>query len=262
MAAPTGSFLPAGGLLVVLCVVALSLQSVQAVNATSLLSVVDYSPDHVSYSGNTVTIKIDPQAGSRVHSINRYAYGVFSAEIKCPAGDTKGLVPTFYTSSLEGSDDKDELDFEFLGKNSSIVQTNIWVNGVGKHEAVHDLGFDCSQAFHKYTIDWSPSLVRWLIDGQVVRMLANTGNASAYPTKPAFAYASIWDNGYDGKDWNGLATYANSPYYYQLANVTVSSPGSLTGPSPAPQPAPARSPVGSPVGSPTSFFPGRKLLRR
>eukprot|EP00243_Klebsormidium_subtile_P000244 TRINITY_DN103_c0_g1_i5.p1 TRINITY_DN103_c0_g1~~TRINITY_DN103_c0_g1_i5.p1 ORF type:complete len:219 (-),score=12.31 TRINITY_DN103_c0_g1_i5:27-683(-) len=124
MAAPTGSFLPAGGLLVVLCVVALSLQSVQAVNATSLLSVVDYSPDHVSYSGNTVTIKIDPQAGSRVHSINRYAYGVFSAEIKCPAGDTKGLVPTFYTSSLEGSDDKDELDFEFLGKNSLVVPTN------------------------------------------------------------------------------------------------------------------------------------------
>ena len=43
MAAARVAFLPAGGLLVVLWVVALSLQSVPAVNATSLLSVVDYS---------------------------------------------------------------------------------------------------------------------------------------------------------------------------------------------------------------------------
>ncbi|GAQ78335.1 glycosyl hydrolases family 16 [Klebsormidium nitens] len=269
MAAARGSLLmPAGGLLVVLCVVVFFVQSVQAVNATapanstSLLSVIDYSPDHVSYSGNIVTLKMDSQSGSRVHSVGRYAYGVFSADIKCPAGDTVGLIPTFYTSSLEGSEYKDELDWEFLGKNSSIIQTNVWVDGVGKREAVHDLGFDCSQAFHKYTIDWNPLRAKWFIDGQLVRTYVNTGNASEYPTKPAYAYASIWDSGYPGEGWNGRATYANAPYFYQLANVTVSSPGSSTGPSSAPRPAPARSPVGSPVRSPVKItLPGRKLFR-
>lgn len=71
-------------------------------------------PGHVSISGDVVTIRIDQQSGSRIHSVNRYAYGVFTAWIKCPQGDTTGLVPTFYTSSLEGSEDKDEVGYRSL----------------------------------------------------------------------------------------------------------------------------------------------------
>jgi hypothetical protein len=78
----------------------------QSVNLTCLSG-----PGHVSISGDVVTIRIDQQSGSRVHSIDRYAYGVFTAWIKCPQGDTTGLVPTFYTSSLEGSEDKDEVGY-------------------------------------------------------------------------------------------------------------------------------------------------------
>jgi beta-glucanase (GH16 family) len=52
-----------------------------------------------------------------------------------------------------------QVDFEFLGKNSSVVQTNYFFNGTGKHESVHELGFDCSEAFHNYTIYWTSSSI-------------------------------------------------------------------------------------------------------
>jgi len=262
MAGVRGTFEPAAALLGVICAIVFSLQLVQAEQNSTLLSVVDYSPGHVSISGDVVTIRIDQQSGSRIHSVNRYAYGVFTAWIKCPQGDTTGLVPTFYTSSLEGSEDKDEVDFEFLGKNSSVVQTNYFFNGTGKHESVHELGFDCSEAFHNYTIYWTSSSIEWFIDGQLVRNLSNT-NSSAYPTKPAYVYASIWDSGSAGGEWNGYATYANSPYFYQLANVSVSSsPGTASSPARSPAYSPSRSPVGTPLGSQVKDSRhGRKLLR-
>ncbi|CAI5517270.1 unnamed protein product [Closterium sp. Naga37s-1] len=119
-------------------------------------------------------------------------------------------------SSLEGSGIQDEIDFEWLGKNKSIVQTNFYVGGVGGREKIVDLGFDCSQAFHNYAILWTPSQLVWFIDYKAVRVEYNASSvlppakrskpgapvpSKAYPSKPAFFYASMWDASSAGNGW-------------------------------------------------------------
>ena len=62
--------------------------------------------------------------------------------------------PLAQLSSMEGSGNQDEIDFEFLGAKKDLVQLNVWVNGqmYPGSEVVVPLGFDCSQDFHTYAI--------------------------------------------------------------------------------------------------------------
>ena len=62
-------------------------------------------------------------------------------------------------SSQEGSKDQDEIDFEFLGNRKDRVQLNYYVNGVGGHELVVMLGFDCAQDYHQYTIFYNATQI-------------------------------------------------------------------------------------------------------
>eukprot|EP00475_Leptophrys_vorax_P033544 TRINITY_DN52913_c0_g1_i1.p1 TRINITY_DN52913_c0_g1~~TRINITY_DN52913_c0_g1_i1.p1 ORF type:complete len:231 (+),score=18.28 TRINITY_DN52913_c0_g1_i1:79-693(+) len=188
---------------------------------------VDYCDQFSEVDGNDVKITVDdstPCRGSRVRSESRYPSGIFSARIKCPKGDISGLVQSFYTSSLEGSKDQDEIDFEFLGKDKWSVQTNFYVNGKGGREMLVPLGFDCSSDFHEYTIFWSSEQIVWQVDGQVKRV-AKREDGQPFPVKPSYIYASIWDASYVlGGKWSGPWHGYNMPYVAEYKDFEVMSP--------------------------------------
>lgn len=147
--------------------------------------------------------------------------GIFSAKIKTPAGNTSGLNCSFYLSSLEGDKTQDEIDFEFLGKDKGIIQTNVYTVGTGNREEIHQLGFDSSLEFHEYTIDWSPERILWLIDGTQVRKHERK-EGGAYPTKPMFLYASVWNAGYiDNGNWAGCYVGCDEPYLCTYKDVQI-----------------------------------------
>lgn len=59
-----------------------------------------------------------------------------------------------------------EFDFEFLGNKTGepyIVQTNIYVNGVGNREQRLNLWFDPTTEFHTYSILWSKRSVVYVL---------------------------------------------------------------------------------------------------
>ena len=64
-------------------------------------------------------------------------------------------LPAFQTSSFETSKVQNEIDFEWLLKDRSKVQTNYYVKGKGGHEQAIDLGFDCADDFHNYALLWT-----------------------------------------------------------------------------------------------------------
>lgn len=83
------------------------------------------------------------------------------------AAPASGLVTAFYLSTGEPAPGaprtQTELDFEFLGKDPRGVQTNYFMHGVGDHEQWHKLPFNTSAEEHKYTIDVSHDVVKWLV---------------------------------------------------------------------------------------------------
>ncbi|GAB2271651.1 hypothetical protein Dimus_006481 [Dionaea muscipula] len=185
---------------------------------------IDYCPEACNYSPETseIAVTFDDRGGARWRSTTRYLYGTFSAQIKCPSGNTSGLNFNIYLSSLEGDKSQDEIDFEFLGKDRTIVQTNYYTTGTGSREEIHDLGFDCSDNFHEYVIKWYPTVIEWLIDGKLVRRVEREEEGSAFPEKPMFLYSSVWDASYiDEGRWTGPYSGSDAPYVCLYRNVYV-----------------------------------------
>jgi beta-glucanase (GH16 family) len=97
------------------------------------------------------------------------------------------------------ADEKDEIDFEFLGRNPTVVETNFYFDGILDHTKgqKHDLGADLSADYHDYSIEWTPTRLRWLVDGKEIRILDQSTtrspdtNVAHYPSRPArYAYCN------------------------------------------------------------------------
>ncbi|CAL9124984.1 unnamed protein product, partial [Musa textilis] len=87
-------------------------------------------------------------------SCRRFCHGTFGAHIRCPTGNTSGLNYNIYLSSLEGDKSQDEINFEFLDKDRTSIQTNFYTTDVDDCEVIHPLGFNASRDFHEYLIWW------------------------------------------------------------------------------------------------------------
>ncbi|KAL6965103.1 hypothetical protein U1Q18_036158 [Sarracenia purpurea var. burkii] len=184
---------------------------------------VDYTPEVCTHypESDSITVIFDHRGGARWRSTTRFHYGTFGAKIQCPKGNTSGLNFNIYLSSLEGDKSQDEIDFEFLGKDKTLVQTNYYTTGTGNREAFHDLGFDCSDGFHEYVIKWYPDVIEWLIDGKLVRRETRK-EGEGFPEKPMFLYASVWDASYiDEGRWTGPYVGCDAPYVCHYKDVVV-----------------------------------------
>nr|1CPN_A Chain A, CIRCULARLY PERMUTED [Paenibacillus macerans] len=152
-------------------------------------------------------------------STNIYGYGLYEVSMK-PAKNT-GIVSSFftYTGPAHGTQ-WDEIDIEFLGKDTTKVQFNYYTNGVGGHEKVISLGFDASKGFHTYAFDWQPGYIKWYVDG----VLKHTATANI-PSTPGKIMMNLW-NGTGVDDWLGSYNGAN-PLYAEYDWVKYTSNGSV-----------------------------------
>ncbi|XP_057745607.1 probable xyloglucan endotransglucosylase/hydrolase protein [Arachis stenosperma] len=185
---------------------------------------IDYTPEACSHcpNTNTITLTFDHRGGARWRTTTRFHYGTFSSLIQCPKGNTNGLNFNLYLSSLEGEKSQDEIDFEFLGKDRTIVQTNYFSGGNGNKEKIHHLGFDACDGFHEYVIKWSYDVIEWLIDGKVVRREEKKEEGKGFPQKPMFLYASIWDAScIDNGRWAGKYDGSDAPYVCLYKDIHV-----------------------------------------
>ncbi|KAK4748453.1 hypothetical protein SAY87_015039 [Trapa incisa] len=184
---------------------------------------IDYTPEACDHcrETNSIALTYDHRGGARWRTTTRFQYGTFSAKIKCPGGNTSGLNFNIYLSSLEGDKSQDEIDFEFLGKDLTTVQTNYYTTGTGNREQIHDLGFNGSDGFHEYVIKWDKEFMEWLIDGKVVRR-EERKHGESFPDKPMFLYASVWDASYiDEARWTGPYHGTDAPYVCEYKDILV-----------------------------------------
>ncbi len=136
-------------------------------------------------------------AGAEYRSKSKYSYGFYSVCMK-PA-KCSGVVSSFFTYTNEPV--WDEIDIEFLGKDTSVVQFNFYTNGKGNSEFVFNLGFDASLDFHEYAFDWSPNGIVWYIDGVAVYRAEATAQ-KALPSHSMQIMMNVW-NGIGVDDWLG-----------------------------------------------------------
>lgn len=124
-----------------------------------------------------------------------FGYGLYEVSMKPIQND--GLVSSFftYTGPHENGNPWDEIDIEFLGKDTTKIQFNYFTNGVGEHVYLYDLGFDAAEDFHTYGFKWEPGKITWYVDGKAVYRATKD-----IPVTPGRIMMNVW-NGVNVDGW-------------------------------------------------------------
>jgi GR25 family glycosyltransferase involved in LPS biosynthesis len=166
-------------------------------------SLATFDRDGLGYGTDGVTITCNREgAGSRPYrsgafsSAQPFGHGRFEAEIKAARGS--GLITGFF---LYRDSPRQEIDVELLGNDPSRMLVNVYFNpgddgvtlnfGYRGSPCWIELGFDSTQNFHHYAIDWRPERITWSVDGRVVHQRAGW-DPTPIPHLPMRLHANLW----------------------------------------------------------------------
>jgi endo-1,3-1,4-beta-glycanase ExoK len=179
--------------------------------------------DHVIHDGTAGVMSLrlsnraylgQPYSSGEYRTRGFYGYGCYEARFR-PVGQP-GVVTSFFTFAGPydngGNGRHNEIDVEFLGKDTTIVQFNFWTNddAYGSHnERVLQLGFDAADAAHNYGFRWFDGGLEWYVDGNRVDSFLDTDVVRT--PKPSESYQKIMMNVWPVDDtaagWAGTFRY-------------------------------------------------------
>lgn len=206
----------------------------------------DWSKDNISYTveeGMTLSLTKDEYDifyGAEQKTIGiagMFRYGYYGAYMK--PSNLEGTASTFFLYTGESDHNPhDEIDFEFLGKDTTKVQLNYFTSGVGGNEKLIDLGFDAAEDYHFYSIYWDETRIVWYVDYNPVYIAYNN-----IPTHYMRIFQNFWCGNQDDigiVSWMGRLNKNKLPascsYKYvcyadlQGKGITVPAPKPDTGP--------------------------------
>ena len=186
---------------------------------------------------------------------NYYGYGDY--EVKMKPSANHGTASTFfvctgpYDEKITYNEDgtvtttknpHDEIDIEFLGKDTTHVQFNFFVDGKGGNEYMYDLGFDASKEYHEYGFRWEEDSITWFVDDKPVYKVTTNKNVETganvkvvekLPSTPGRMLANYWCGNLKAEGWMGKysGNTKDSGCEYQWISTTAEG-APLNGPAP------------------------------
>ncbi len=148
--------------------------------------------------------KLRPYGCAEIKSNARTRYGRYEARMRTAAGS--GLNTAFFTyiGPPMGVPSHDEIDFEFLGKNTHAVEITCWKDGEKCDSVVISLEYDASTEFHDYAFEWTPTAIRWYIDNHLVH---ETPAGLPMPENASHIFLSLWSGSAIEDSWMGHFVY-------------------------------------------------------
>jgi beta-glucanase (GH16 family) len=179
---------------------------------------IDYSDDGAEF---TINAKGDsPTVKSRFYIF----FGQLEVIMKAAPG--QGVV----SSIVLLSDALDEIDWEWIGGNTTHVQSNFFAKGKPdfKNAIWHPVSSPQTE-WHNYTVNWQQDKIEWYIDTQLMRSLTfdEADGGKAFPQTPSDVRLGIWaggdpDNPEGTIEWSGgEIDYDQGPYTQLVKSVRV-----------------------------------------
>jgi len=189
-----------------------------------------FSPDGVEYSseGARIILEADdvgarPFRSGAFASKTSFTHGRFGMEIRAANGP--GLVTGFF---LHRASPRQEIDIEFSGSDPRRMLCNVYFNpGDDGTEMAYgyrgspvwiDLGFDSTQEFHHYAIDWQPDRLAWLVDGEIV-FERGSWDPTPIPHLEMRVHANLWAP--SSQDLAGRVDKRRLPSSAALRNLSI-----------------------------------------
>jgi beta-glucanase (GH16 family) len=140
------------------------------------------------YTAADLVTKADPAA--------QYRYGRFEVVMK-PA-KVSGTISAFF---LYRFDPWQEIDTEFLGRDTTKIMLNVYYNpgeegdlynyGFAGTPVLVDLGFDAADDFHTYAVEWDADEIRWFVDDRLLHRRP-AGRPTPIPHLPMRLHLNFW----------------------------------------------------------------------
>jgi beta-glucanase (GH16 family) len=186
-----------------------------------------FTPADVSVQDGMLTLTVRKQrTGDRAYAAGEIAtrtaflYGRFEVRMRAARG--RGLISSFFTYRPSPWD---EIDLEFLGRNTKAVQANLYVSPteapieVPPFPTLHALAFDASADFHIYAFEWDPTEIRWYVDGVLIDRSSTPG---AIPTLPLRVALNVWPS--TNAKWAGHLGGRTASATYDWVRVYARAP--------------------------------------
>jgi beta-glucanase (GH16 family) len=169
------------------------------------------------YTAGNIATKDVPEA--------HYLYGRFETVMKPAKG--AGTLTAFF---LYRFDPWQEIDAEFVGRDTRKLLINVFYNpgdegdlynyGYRGTPVLVDLGFDASEDFHTYAIEWDPDEIRWFVDGEVVHR-RRAGSPTPIPHLPMRFHANLWPT--CSEELAGALDVSALPSTAEVKSITIST---------------------------------------
>ncbi|MFD2239253.1 family 16 glycosylhydrolase [Aureimonas populi] len=155
-----------------------------------------------------------------IQTTARFGYGTYEARIRTPAGSGLNANIFTYIGQVHGRP-HDEIDFEFLLKDTSVVQLNVYADGQGGNEYLAELPAASDDGFLDYAFVWEADAITWYIEGEEVYRI---DDPAKLPQNNAKIYLSLW--GTDTlTDWMGPFTAPQGPVAMEVERVAFTRIG-------------------------------------
>jgi len=135
-------------------------------------------------------------SSAALSSRGSFLYGRFEAVLR--PSRVPGMVTGMF---LQRDSPRQEIDTEFVGNRRRQILTNVYYNpgvdgarfdyGYRGTPILVDLGFDATEDFHSYAIEWSPNQLRWYVDGRLIHRRANW-EPTPIPHLPMRFHLNLW----------------------------------------------------------------------
>ncbi|KAJ5623212.1 hypothetical protein N7490_011817 [Penicillium lividum] len=197
-------------------------------NSTLDSTIWNMTDGSITYTDEGAEFSLDTNGSSLLLQSNFYIFfGVVESWVKMAKG------PGIISSVVLESDDLDEIDWEWIGYNTSEVATDFFGKG---NTTSYDRGTtayveNADTEFHNYTTYWNHDKLEWYVDGTLIRTLLYTDSLALegknYPQTPCQVKIGIWPSGEESEsegtiEWGGgLVNWTNAPFTMTVQKVRV-----------------------------------------
>jgi len=129
-------------------------------------------------------------------SHDRYLFGRFEAIIK--ASNVPGVVTGFF---LHRDSPRQEIDIEIAGNRTDRLLVNVFYNPGGEGAKFDygyrgaasyiDLGFDASESYHRFAIEWEQYEISWFVDNRLIHRRVDW-DPTPIPHLPMALHVNAW----------------------------------------------------------------------
>lgn len=138
-------------------------------------------------------------AGASVRREDTSHYGRYEVRLKAARGP--GVVTGFFTyTGPHYGTRHDEIDIEFLGRNTRQMHVAWFVDGKLNNRFI-DLGFDAADTMADYAFEWYPDQLRWFADGAL--LFEHKAKDGPIPQVQGHLFINLWAADPSISSWAG-----------------------------------------------------------